>query len=211
MKQDNRTTRELAPDFIADMETPEGFKVTKLNDAEYMGERYGWSSNAKGWFRLSEHPEQPIKEAVICEHCGKDKKVITGLCPHCGKFPAIKEQSSNRGEGFTADDIYSECLKWFEKRQLVFSGVNAGSYLDREDFETNARWIKDQFINSEAENQALRESNTRLKEALQPFAKMWGELTEEKVRQGGVVYQYNNSQITVSDLFNAFDALNPIK
>lgn len=61
MKQDNSTMKK-APDFIPDMEQPKGFKVTKLNDAEYMGERYGWSSNAKGWFKLSEHPEQAVKE-----------------------------------------------------------------------------------------------------------------------------------------------------
>lgn len=46
-----------------------------------------------------------------------------------------------------------------------------------------------------------------MREALKPFAKMFEELTEEKVRQKGIVFQYNDAVITVEDLYTAFKAL----
>lgn len=51
--------------------------------------------------------------------------------------------------------------------------------------------------------QPIIDSHAELLEALKPFATMSGELTESKVRQGGNVYQYQHSFITVADLIRA--------
>lgn len=61
------------------------------------------------------------------------------------------------------------------------------------------------------ENKRLLDSNRELVDALKPFANMFGELTEEKVRQGGKVYEYNKAFFTVADLYAAYNAINPIK
>jgi len=111
------------------------------------------------------------------------------------KEETIKEQSSNRGEGFMGAKWYLIPTSFKPLREL------------------RDIIIAEMDINVTNE---LKEENTRLKErievlegALKPFSEMWGELTEEKVRQGGIVYQYNNSKITVADLYYAYNSLNP--
>ena len=114
---------------------------TRLTDEQILG-IYNW-----------EHPEQPSKEDDELRMAYQS----ADMQDYENKTGQYSEQSNNRGEGFTADEIYFECCNWFEKRQIVLSGINAGSYLDKEDFETNAKWIKDQFLNLKAENKTLKE------------------------------------------------------
>jgi hypothetical protein len=60
-----------------------------------------------------------------------------------------------------------------------------------------------------AELQALKESNERYRKILEPFAKMYSELTEMRMNQGGIIYGFNKADITVENLQAAFKALNP--
>lgn len=63
------------------------------------------------------------------------------------------------------------------------------------------RWAQQQ-------NEKLSSENKVLREALKPFAEMFGELTEQKIQQGGIVYSYNKADLTVNDFYNANAALN---
>jgi len=58
-----------------------------------------------------------------------------------------------------------------------------------------------------SERDALEAQVKELKDALTPFADMFGELSESKVQQGGSVYQYNKAHITVADLLRASSLL----
>lgn len=60
---------------------------------------------------LSEHPEQ----AILCHHCGAEKKVKSGLCSVCGKFPPmVKEESQdNSKEGVILGEENTVLAKWY--------------------------------------------------------------------------------------------------
>lgn len=47
----------------------------------------------------------PNTEQPVCQHCGASKKVDTGMCPECGKFPTtpIKEDKGVGIEGWKLD------------------------------------------------------------------------------------------------------------
>ena len=59
----------------------------------------------------------------------------------------------------------------------------------------------------ETEIAALKADNERLREALKPFADMCEELTESKIQKGGIVFQYNDNTLTVSDFLKASTTL----
>lgn len=54
---------------------------------------------------------------------------------------------------------------------------------------------------------ALISAAPDLYNALLPFANMFGELSESKVQQGGIVYEHNSAKFTVADLLAASKAI----
>jgi len=98
MNNDKRTTRELAIDFIPNNNRPDNFKVTSINKGEYLGDTYSWSSNAKGWFKVSEQTikEEP-KEGDILEGITGIKWHIDGLTVRDDRNEFVAECMSKNG------------------------------------------------------------------------------------------------------------------
>ena len=78
-----------------------------------------------------------------------------------------------------------------------------------QEISVDGRWIRAdvvlRWLNpiEHKNKQSSTTSTGAVQKALKSFADMFGELTEEKVQQGGVVFKYNKAEITVADLFNA--------
>lgn len=159
------------------------------------------------WYNL---PEVSKKEYSLKYSLGKSHLQVTGKeidHIYLSENPQSKEQTQEETvkgkEVLDVSDINGEP----DKIRAILSENKAL----KDELES---WKKENFDNVDMAAQTikeLQESNRELVDALKPFANMFGELTEEKVRQGGKVYEYNKASFTVADLFAAYNAINPIK
>ena len=90
MNTDNKTTREQALEWFNSKASLEKTRLCDTN-TEIVGKVRRWETltgREIEMLYLSEHPTETESKAT-CPHCGADKKIFSGLCSECGKFPPL--------------------------------------------------------------------------------------------------------------------------
>lgn len=100
--------------------------------------------------------EEPKKEkSYKCEHCGASKKVETGLCPECGRFPAWKQRKIDRenkekqGIFLNKDGMMVITRNATEEERKAAQEYNAMSPEEKEEMKKKTdemlAWLKDEW------------------------------------------------------------------
>lgn len=169
MKQDNNTTREKSIEWWSNLHYE---KAHQLRTQYFPGAMLISHTDIEHIY-LSEHPEQPYNEVVE-----RTKSLLSG---DEWATESAKEQSSNREEGDILEGISKgEWKIGGTSRGLNNYYIEAGGEKIAQIFSSIPNCEKNADIISKApelakENQELRESNTRLKEALQGILNNWDE------------------------------------
>lgn len=179
MNTDNKTTRELAIGWFNSKASLEKTRLCDTN-TEIVGKVRRWETltgREIEMLYLSEHPTETESKAT-CPHCGADKKIFSGLCSECGKFPPLVsgqdfdkevEELKEQLNGATIEDV----KKWKEDSldlhslRMSLNESSLNKYFDK----YKERKFNDKVILSileiDEKKSQLEEQNKELREALE--------------------------------------------
>jgi hypothetical protein len=179
MNTDNKTTRELAIGWFNSKASLEKTRLCDTN-TEIVGTVRRWETLTGREIELiylSEHPTETESKAT-CPHCGADKKIFSGLCSECGKFPPLVsgqdfdkevEELKEQLNGATIEDV----KKWKEDSldlhslRMSLNESSLNKYFDK----YKERKFHDKVILSileiDEKKSQLEEQNKELREALE--------------------------------------------
>ncbi len=179
MNIDNKTTREQALEWFNSKASLEKTRLCDTN-TEIVGKVRRWETltgREIEMLYLSEHPTETESKAT-CPHCGADKKIFSGLCSECGKFPPLVsgqdfdkevEELKEQLNGATIEDV----KKWKEDSldlhslRMSLNESSLNKYFDK----YKERKFNDKVILSileiDEKKSQLEEQNKELREALE--------------------------------------------
>ncbi len=185
MNNDKITTRELAIEWwdkISERAKILGIAVERNIDSKRAYKIWeacqGQITDAKiVEIYLTQHPTETESKAT-CPHCGADKKIFSGLCSECGKFPPLVsgqdfdkevEELKEQLNGATIEDV----KKWKEDSldlhslRMSLNESSLNKYFDK----YKERKFNDKVILSileiDEKKSQLEEQNKELREALE--------------------------------------------
>jgi len=120
---DNSTIRDKSLYWWANLPNEQ---MHQLRD-KYFPDSFLLTADERLHIFLSEHHEQ----AIFCPHCGAEKKVESGLCSICGKFPPMKKEADPL---FTMGQILDAWEEWQIKEAIGYSKDSASYRRSKEVF-----------------------------------------------------------------------------